>query len=363
MADNEAIFKLTAKLDYNIESTNERLKKLHSIVNEQNTPFPAKYFVDYFSNTYNPHLKPTTPLSDKLPTCSGLSYMASYLLFNKEEKQDGSMTKQMTQTSRNKKNLSLEQEIATKGEDQLFKSSSSRKLFKPTITEQDKKDIPPLQDMDKFISSLVKQIENTKDKAEQYKLKKILTEARQDQYAIKEAYKPKVRSNPSMIETPFVDFPIDFSNTYHIAQLLKYYSNLRHQHYEDPHNDMRYTLDSLDYYIEKANLKELFSRILIRRIDGITYEQLSNELQIEWGLKLSPAYLSSAFVNHIPKLISNAYLDDYELWHYTYIEKGEYKQCTGECKQNKLRTDKYFRKDKKSPDGLSSQCKVCRKNI
>lgn len=372
----------TSQLDYSIEDNQERLDKLRDILEVYDTKnelyFPAHFFVDYFTNYFNANINQSMNLSDKIPVCVALNYIAGYILFNKNKVPDD-IIKDKTQHYRNGKHISLEQIIEEQGEETLPQKPfpAKYKLVKPRITEEDRQNIPPLADLHKFISALASQIEKETNLKEKYRLKKILIEARQDQYAIKEAYTVTIRYNPDHGSTKY-NFDedtgyyndgeyhhvshntINLSNPKHIYQLLNHYSALRHQHYDDPNNDMKYILDTLEELIELTPLKELFSRVLTRRIDGVTYEIIAAEIKKIYGLELSVAYLSSTFANYIPKEIAKVYENSYEEWYYTHKTKGDYKRCT-RCNINRLRIDKYFRKDAKSSDGLSTICKICRK--
>ncbi len=374
----------TVQLDYSIERTEERLAKLRDILEvyypENDVYFPAPFFLHYFTDYYNANINQSNNLSDKIPVCLALSYMAGYVLFNKEENNDN-IIKEKTQNYRSRKHISLEKEIEGKGEENLPQAASPAifKNVKPQITEQDRKNIPPLQDMNKFISALALQMEQETNAKERFRLKRILIEARQDQYAIKECYLRPIKFSPNFTSTEYVfdedtgyfdekgDYneisinTIDFSNPKHIYQLLNHYSGLRQQHYDNPNSDMKYILDTLEDLIEITPFEDLFSRVLTRRIDGATYEVIAKEIKDDYGIDFSVSYFSSSFVNYIPKEIAKVYEQEYEDWYYTYAAKGDYKQCNGECKQNKLRSEKYFRKYSKSPDGLSTICKECRK--
>lgn len=382
--DMNHILEFTAQLDYSIESTDDRLTALKNIleVYDENTnkAFPAAFFEDYFTNYFNPNITQDMPLSDKILVCIGLQYMAGYLLFNKEEN-NKDIIKEKTQKYRNTKHVSLQKLLEEQGEDTLPQTPppARHKQIRPTITEEDRENIPPLADMHKFISSLALQMEKEEDSKEKYRLKKILIEARQDQYAIKDCYFPTISfMSPDLPSTKY-DFDedtrykrddklyqmvsrntIDLSDPKHVYQLLNHYSALRQQHYDQPHNDMRYILDTLDYFIEKTDLKGAFRAILLRRVDGATYERIAEEILNEYGIDLSVPYLSSTFVNHIPKQIARVYQESYEEWEKVRAGNVDYKICTS-CKEKKLRVAKYFRRDSKSPDGLSTKCKECRK--
>jgi hypothetical protein len=379
------ITNFTSQLDYTIDSTQERLNKLSNIVTTYDATTDDRlshsFFSDYFSNYYNPNISQATYLSDKNPVCIGLSYMAGYVLFNKEE-ETKDIVKEKTQNYRNKKHISLNTIIEEQGEETLSQQTGSPakyKIVKPKITAADREKIPPLADMEVFISSLVSQMEREQDPKEKFRLKKILIEARQDQYAIKEAYTVTAKFHPDMTSTKYnfdedtgyysdegeyVEIStntIDLSNPKHIYQLLNHYSALRQQHYDDTNSDMKYILDTLDDLITKTSLKTVFSRVLVQRIDGVPYEDIANGLSRDLGVNLTVSYLSSSFANVIPKEIAKTYVDSYEEWYYTYKEKGDYKKCR-QCGKNYLRSDKYFRKDSKNKvDGLSNICKECRR--
>ena len=382
MSNPHSIQYFTEQLNYNIQDIPTRLIKLKQILEEYDTKtqqyYPAAFFMDYFSNYYNPNITVSMPLSDKLPTCAGLQYMAGYLIYNKNDKLDDIVLEQ-TQKSRNKKHISIEKIIDENSENNLSQAPTAATQPKPVITSKDRERVPPLNDMMDFISSLVKEIEETDDQQYKYKLKRILVEARQEQYTIREAYLRPINFTRLSYTSTAYTFDedtkykrednlyqivsrnqIDLANPQHVSQLLNHYSALRHQHYDEPHSDMRYILDTLDETIERSDLKQVFKHILISRIDGCSYKAIAAQLLEKYGIDLSSGYLSTAFVNHIPKKIAKTYEDWYEEWYYTFAAKGDYKQCGGDCGQNRLRTEKYFRKDKKSKDGLSSVCKICR---
>jgi len=376
------VFDFSAQLDYNIEDTEERLKKLRSILEQYDEKtkqyIPAAFFIDYFSNYYNPHLTSSMPTSEKVPTCLGIQYMAGYVIFNKGDSPDD-IVKDTTQKDRDSKHVSI-QKIVEEGEEKIVQSHPAAKYIqaRPRITQQDVEEIPPLQDITRFISSLVEQIDKTKDSQEKYKLRKILIEARQEQYAIKDCYKPYIHFRATKESSTEYDFEedtgyvdedgeykqvsvntIDFSNPEHIHQLLKHYSALRHEHYDNPHSNMRYVLDTLEQIIDETDLKDLFRRVLICRIDGVTYEDIAEDIYKTYGVKFSIPYLSHSFVKQIPRLIAEQYKKSYSEWYNLNKVRGDYKMCK-KCNQNKVRSKENFHVDKGLQDGFKNVCKTCR---
>ncbi len=371
---------ISKQLDYSITPTKDRLSLLYSLLTDYDDKtgewVPNEFLAGYFSNYYSPNLKQGQPLSHSLPVCYNLSYMAGYILFNKEEGDIG-VIREKTQKQRDLKHISLQQMMEEQGEDSVRERETSYLQVKPTVTVQDQQEIPELAGYATFIEGVQQLIEKTYNSREKYKLRQILKEARQDQLATKAAIRPPITASPPP-PVSCLDFyedtvytneagehilvshnRIDLGAQKHILELLKYYTQLRHYTWDKPQSDMKYILDTLDALIEDAPLNRHFRYILIRRIDGATYEVIAHELQENMGLKLSPAYLSSVFTSRIPQILSTYYNDSYEEWYYTYIEKGDYKRCT-KCGTNRLRDAKYYRRDGKSKDGLSTICKVCR---
>ncbi|MFA6711143.1 MAG: hypothetical protein WCS33_00305 [Candidatus Caldatribacteriota bacterium] len=376
------IMKLSQQLDFSIADTKERISLLYDLLMEYNKAtkewLPNLFLTEYFEKYYNPHIKQAQPQSHKLPVCYNLNYMAGYILFNKDQT-NVNVIREKTQKYRDTKHVSLEQTMEEQGEESIKPAETSYLRARPTVTEQDVKDIPELQGYSDYIEAVKLLIDKEENEREKYKLRQILKEVRQDQLAAKLALQKPInftRLTPtySLInyyedtgygmdnyEYKQVSFnKIELSEPSHVSNLLKFYSDLRHHSYDDTQSDIRYILDTLDDLIEEAPLNEHFRYILIRRIDGETYENIAFELHKEMGLRLSAGYVSSIFLNRIPDIISKYYLDSFEEWYFTFKTKGDYKTCT-KCKKNFLRSDKYFRKDKKSRDGLSTVCKECRK--
>lgn len=376
------VMELSQQLDFSITDTSERIKLLYNLLMEYDETvkkwLPNEFFRNYFEYYYNPHISQNQPQSHKLPICYNLNYMAGYMLFTKDQ-EDHNIIREKTQKYRDTKHVSLQQMVEEQGEEAVKPTESSYLRTKPTVTEEDQKEIPELKGYAEMIEKLKEQIEVETNPKKQYKLKQVIKGLRQDQLAVKLIIqKPIVftRLSPTTSKINYFENTgykneenkyhevslnkIQLSESSHIAGLLKYYSQLKHASYDDPQSDMKYILDVLDWLIEKAPLNEHFRYILIRRIDGVTYENLSYELHKEMGLRLSAGYISSIFLNRIPDILSKYYLDSFEEWYYTFKAKGDYKKCN-RCGKNYLRMNKYFRKDKKSPDGLSTICKECRR--
>ena len=371
---------ISKQLDYSITATKDRLSLLYSLLMVYNTVTeewtPNSFLTSYFSTYYNANIKQNQPLSHSLPVCYNLSYMAGYILFNKEEGDIG-VVREKTQKGRDLKHISLQQVVEEQGEEAVREKETSYLQVRPTVTAEDEDKMPELADYTKYIEAVQQQMERAHNSRDRYKLRQILKEARQDRLAAKMALKPPTTYTQTY-SSSCIDYyedtkytndagkviqvshnKINLDTPKHILELLKHYAQLRHHTYDKVDSDIRYILDTLDEIIEDAPLNKHFRYILIRRIDGATYDVIAHELQEQLGLKFSPAYISSVFTSRIPQILSTYYADSYEEWYYTHREKGDYKKCT-RCGTNWLRDAKYYRRDSKSNDGLSTICKVCR---
>ena len=103
----------------------------------------------------------------------------------------------------------------------------------------------------------------------------------------------------------------------------------------------------------------LYYKLLIYKIDGKQNAEIQELLDQEFGIKYSVEYLSSLWRNKIPKLLAEKEKEDYLIWHYTYVEKGQWKRCS-RCGEVKLANNKFFSKNSTSKDGYYSICKECR---
>ena len=103
----------------------------------------------------------------------------------------------------------------------------------------------------------------------------------------------------------------------------------------------------------------LYEKIVIYKIDGVSNIQIVEKIQLEFGIKHTPEYISCLWRNKIPRLIAAAAEIKWLNWYYLTVEKGTYKKCN-RCGQIKLAHNKYFSKNKTSKDGFYSICKKCR---
>ena len=348
------------KLDYTIESPEERNELVKKIINE--TP-PEK-----MTNKY-------------------LEILTDYIIFamDKQEKKERKILTDNRMVTVNKRETSF-QGLAGKlknGEDGIYNMMIEDKNViltpKVSITQKDLDEIPEL----KILKREIEKIEEQEKKAtgkRKFLLKKQLIEMRQDQYVIKNAYRQpiyptnitkNIASYIDLGETIVIDDKGDVSsdglislfNHKHISAILCNYSKLKQDAWGKFLGDTYYLMEDIDNLIE-STLKDnypLYYDLLIYKIDGKSNLEIQELLQIKHGIKHSVEYLSSLWRNKIPKLIAETAQQEYLIWYYTAIEHGKWKKCS-RCGQIKLAHNKFFSINNASKDHFYSICKECRNN-
>ena len=345
------------KLDYTLESPEERKQLVELIINE--TP------PEQLTNRY-------------------LEILADYMIFamTKEEKKKKYIITDNRSVTINKRETSFEGLISKfeNGEDGIYNMIANDKniIFTPkiSITQQDIDEIPPLRDLRKAIEEVEKAEKVARGK-KKFLLKKQLIEMRQDQYVIKNAYRKPIYCVNALKSFGKLDLSeeikfdenneafstgmISLFNPKHISALLCHYVKLKEQVWGNFTSDAYYLMEDLDALIERT-LKDkypLYFDLVVGKIDGKSNLEIQTDLQIKHGIKHSVEYISSLWRNKIPKLLAEQEQEDYLVWHYTMVERGKWKRCS-RCGEVKLAHNKFFSKNKTSKDGYYSICKACR---
>lgn len=248
---------------------------------------------------------------------------------------------------------------------------------KISITQQDLIDIPEMKQLQQLIKRTEMRIQSASGK-NKYILKKHLIELRQQQYILKNAYKPPIVSIKPTV--PNFDIALHFQddievtpdghvinhgtvslfNPEHICAILCHYGQLRANCENNINSDCWTLLNQLDHFIDILREKTPFYYDIIKmKTDNKTNEDIQKSLNAKYGYTHSIQYLSSLWRNKIPKMLAEIAEEEYVSWYYTEVERGKWKRCN-RCGCVKLANNRYFSKNKGSRDGLYSICKQCR---
>lgn len=348
------------KLDYSLKTAEERTK-----------------FVD--------ELLPTLT-KEQLQNEKYIEILSNYIVsaMTPEEKKEKLILTENRMVTVNKRETSMQRIIESleNGEDGLWRMAIDNDknvllTHKKEITDKDLEEIKALRDLKEAIKILEEQEKKASGK-KRYKLKKWLIEMHQEQYIIKDSYKPTMASSGAAVKNltkislnehitidekgePISDCAISFFNPTHVCALLCNYSALKQDCWGKFSWDFWYLMEDLDNLVD-ATLKDeypLYYKLLIYKIDGKSNAEIQELLNDEFGITYTVEYLSSLWRNKIPKMIAEKAKEDYLMWHYTYEEYGKWKRCS-RCGEVKLAHNRFFSKNNTSKDGFYSICKQCR---
>ena len=281
----------------------------------------------------------------------------------------------------NKRETSFENLVSQfeNGEDgiyDLISDNGKNTLFKPKIeiTEQDLKDIPELRDIKEAIEYWEKKLKTTTGQ-DAYIIKKTIIELRKDQYAIRDAFKPRVTGNSGGTKSHIslkgkitinekgecISEGVALVDPKCICGILCNYEALREKADTSlPSSDLWCLMEDYDS-LQKRALKNypVFNTIVWGKTHGLQNIQIQQLLEQKHNISYTVEYISSLWRNKIPELIAGVAEEEYLNWYYTHKEKGTFKKCN-RCGKVKLAHNKYFSKNKSSKDGWYSICKECR---
>lgn len=341
------------KLDYTIESPEERNELVKKILEEDPNPTPAY-----------------------------LEILANYLVYcmEKQEKQQKKILTDNRMQTVNKRETSFEGLVSQleNGEDGIYGlvNEDKQQIFRPkvSITKKDLEDIPELIQLREAIQIWEKKSKTATGK-DAYIIKKAIIELRKDQYLIKESYRQPIR----LTKLARVNFPTRLDDSFTLNEenfvvpsgvslcdpkvcsyLLCNYSRLKEEGWGHFDGDLYYLMEAFDDCADRA-LKNfpLYEEIVICKIDGLQNLEIQKILQQKFNIKHSLEYISSLWRKKIPGLIASVAEDDILDCYFMNVKKGNYKKCS-RCGQIKLAHNKYFSKNKTSKDGFYSICKACR---
>ncbi len=341
------------KLDYSLESSEERRELVEKILKEIPNP----------SNAY-------------------LESLGDYLVFcmEKKEKRERKIITENRMVTVNKRETSFEG-LASQlenGEDGIYNMMTNNRnvIFQPKvmITKKDVEEIPGMKQLREAIKFWELKSKTARGR-DAYIIKSAIIDLRREQYSLKNAYRRPVNllklahsKNDIPLNNDF-DFDDDnfiipegvsLANPKVCSAILCNYSLLKQDSWDACNTDLHYLLEDFDQIADTA-LKNfpLYDRIVEYKVDGLSNLEIQARIEEEFGIKHSIEYISSLWRNKIPKIIASTAEDQILNWYFLNIIKGQYKKCS-RCKKIKLLHNKYFSKNKTSRDGFYSICKECR---
>lgn len=345
------------KLDYSIESPEERKALVEKILEETPNPSPAYLEI----------------LSDYLVLC-----------MEKEEKREKKILTENRMATVNKRECSFEGLVSQmeNGEDGIYNLITENKnvLFTPkiSITQEDLDTIPTLRQLRDAIEAWEAAAKKTTGK-QAYIMKKAVIEMRRQQYLIKAAYKRPVQSmkltrnsrsyipldDTSRLETDangdrnLVIEGVSLMSSTVCSAILCNYSRLKQDSYDQFEGDLWYLIQSFEDICDKAlEHFPIYQRIIEMKIDKRQNSEIQQALKEEFDTSYTVEYISSLWRNKIPKMIAHAAQEDFIEWQYK-INGWHMKKCS-KCGQMRPAHNLFFSKNKTSKDGWYSICKSCR---
>ena len=342
------------KLDYTLESPEERKQLVEKILEE--CPDPSPQYLE--------------TLADYLVLC-----------MEKQERKERKLLTDNRMATVNKRETSFEGLVSQleNGEDGIYNMITNNKniIFQPKvmITKKDVEEIPGLKELREAIKIWEEKLKKSSGR-DAYIIKSAIIDLRKQQYLLKDAYqKPMIPKKITMGSRHYIPLESDYSfdddgyvvpegislcNPKVISAILCNYSILKEDSWGDFERDLWYLMEEFDeVIIEALEDYPLYDRICEYKIDGLQNTEIQEKIQLEFGIKHSVEYISSLWRNKIPKIIASKAEDRILDWYYLNEEKGKYKRCS-RCGEIKLAHNKYFSKNRTSRDGFYSICKDCR---
>ena len=353
------------KLDYTIESPEERKALVEKIIEETSDITPAY-----------------------------LEILADYLILcmEKQEKKEKKILTENRMTTVNKRECSFEGLVSQleNGEDGIYNLVNDNKnvIFQPkiSITQHDLDTIPCLKQLRDAINDWEAALKRASGK-QAFMIKKALIEMRKDQYVIKQAYqKPMIpcrltRSQRTPLplddksyldEVSYIDKDgyldtkeelvikgISLMDVRVTSAILCNYSKIKEDSYDQFDGDTWYLIQDFESVCDKALADfPIYQRIVELKIDKKQNEEIKEALLEEFGTTYSVEYISSLWRNKIPKLIAVQAQEDF-LTH-KYKKNGMYMKKCSKCGQLKPAHNLFFSRNKTSKDSWYSICKKCR---
>lgn len=152
---------------------------------------------------------------------------------------------------------------------------------------------------------------------------------------------------------------LDFRRNEHVCAVLEHYEDIRGDMEEHPDAPIGMVLDTLDFYIRKAELDG--SRLVVIKMKKEKWDNksISEKLNQLYGKNHNPNYISTIWKKEICRKIAEAASKHANEWANRW-DDSMWKICSC-CKEKKLKDDRNFSYKRRSKDGFNGVCKSCDK--
>ena len=153
----------------------------------------------------------------------------------------------------------------------------------------------------------------------------------------------------------------DFRVFEHVYQLFLQFFELEEDCAGSPDifNNSQDLLDTLRYYVDFADLSDIYADILRQKMAHNSNIDIAINVNKKYGKTYSANYISTIFCKKIIPSINEAAAMHQKIVSNLFFEEN-FKQCTL-CKTWLLRDSANFIKKTRSPDGFNTRCKKCDK--
>lgn len=240
---------------------------------------------------------------------------------------------------------------------------------------------------------------------EQYYLRHWIVELRQRQYALRDAYRPRIPHVPMRFSHSSIDWTadsgywldetqlipterqskrkmrqrltpdgatqyfrivrqhtLDLTNPKHVYHLLEHYDRLWKDSWDDLTGQMKFILLDLDEVGRRTPLNPIYSRILDLKVAKTTNARVRELIQEEFGTTYDLNYISVIYKQKICKKIADtALLLEKERKASLGVDGAPTWKLCSTCRERKLAITHNFARRAASSDGLSPRCKACDK--
>lgn len=349
-----------------------------------------------------------------------LSTIADYILYGKDEDGTSVVDRKEVEIDtkygsyKTKRPESLEELMESPAfNENIFIKTNIYKKIKPKIDREKDSDVPGIQELWKTIDYYQHLIDVKEGKVEDknarvltdteaYKIKHHIIELRRQQFVLRDSVKPVLFFN-SPIHTPpqsasseigwdsNPDFSIaplglittkpkrfkkifeleeydyqynknakvilDFRNPKHIYYLLEFYEDFLINSEGNPESLLDDIIQTLDFYIELAELDEVKLEILRLKKIKTPVIEIQEILKKKFNTTHSTNYISTIYKQKICGAIAEAAQLHYDM----YMERENrsmWKKCN-QCGELKLMDPRVFMRKSRSSDGYNNKCKKC----